>query len=127
MKKKTIRMSDNLENQLKKMSEQQSMSETIIIEKALKTYFDFCFVNENQNMVNEEILKIIDAKNKVLEDRINNKTNQLLSELAINVNVLTQVLADNLELEKDDLQHKRKQAVEFIKINQRILKLSEMV
>lgn len=127
MRKKTIRMSENLENQLKTMSENKNISETTIIEQALKSYFDFCFINENQNLINDEILKIIDSKNNVLENRINNKTNQVLSELAININILTQVLAENIEINADELQNKRKIAVEFIKINQRVLNLEELV
>jgi hypothetical protein len=76
--------------------------------------------------LNDNIIATMQAMVEGMEHRLNNRTNQLLSELAIQEAIIAQILGDSLDVKGDLLAEYRKKAVDFIKVNQRILKLDEV-
>lgn len=62
-----------------------------------------------------------------LDHRINSRSNQLLSELAIQLGIMQQVIANNLEVDGSQIAEYRKNTVDFIKTNQRIFRMDEII
>lgn len=125
--KRSIRVDEDLILDIQKIAEEKNSSDNFIIEQALKFYRDYYFMKEKATFVNEDILNVLSANLNLAEIRINNKTNQVLSELAIGVSTLNQIIANSLDVDPIKLQSYRANAVDFIKTNQRIFKLDEIL
>lgn len=124
--RKTIRIDEKLANDLTNIVDEERKSENQVIEEALKLYRDFHYMSDKATVINEEILKLNKASLDLLEYRINNKTNQVLSELAIQTCIQNLIIANSLDVSPLDLDEYRRQAVEFLRNNNRVLKLSEL-
>lgn len=124
--KRTIRYDDTLARDIARIAEQDNMSENTAIEQALKFYRDYRYMADKATIINEEILRVSRANLDLLEQRVNHKTNQVLSSLAVEVNVLTQVIAGSLEVDPLQLPEYRKRALEFLRLNNRVFRLDEL-
>lgn len=121
-----IRVEKGIYKNIEKIAEEKHISVTQVIEEALKVYQDSYYMKNKATIINEEILKLSQSSMELLEHRINNKTNQVLSELSIQVGIMVQVLASAYQFNPDALDRFRKKSVEFLKINNRVLRLSEI-
>lgn len=124
---KLIRFSEEISNRVARLAKEQNCSQNAVIESAIKYYLDYRYMADKATMINEEVLRAIDARLALLEQRLNNRANQVLSAVAIEQGVLVQVVAGNLELDGILLQDYRKTAVEHLKANNRVLRLGEVV
>lgn len=124
--RKTVRIEEKIINEIFKIATDENKSENQVIENALKLYLDHHYMQHKATVINQDILKLTQSQLSLLENRINNKTNQLLSELAIQVSIQNQLMIDNLDVDLTYLDTYRKNAVDFIKVNQRILKLDDL-
>ncbi len=124
--KRTIRLDDTLAEDIKHLAELRGMSENQIIVEAVKTYRDLEYMDTKATIINEEIYNALRSLVEVMENRINNKTNQVLSATAIELGTLTQVIAHSLEIAPEELDIYRKNSVSFLKTNQRVLRLKEV-
>lgn len=84
-------------------------------------------MDDKATLINEEIISILQASIALLEQNINNKTNRVLSELAIQNAIQNMILASELEVSGIDTDSYRKKAVEFLKTNNRVLRLDELL
>ena len=109
------------------LAAERGCSANQVIEEALKLYRDLDFTQNNATFLNEAVLRVIQAGQERLKEDINRKTNQLLSELAIQVCILNQVIGLNLQIPAGQLDSYRIAAVEHLKTKQRILRLDEVV
>lgn len=126
MPQKHIRLEDALATDIANIAVKKNMSENAVIEQALKFYRDYIFMGEQATIVNQEILKVTEANLKLLEHRINLRTNKVLSEAAIQLGILNQIIAGSLEIDPLLLPTYRKNAVEFLGLNQRVLRLDDL-
>lgn len=125
---KLIRFSDsNLEKDVHKLAEEQNKSENAFIEDAVRYYRDYLYMKDRATIINDEIMRVIKASLELLEQRINHKTNSVLSELAIQGNIMAQIIADSLEIDPTVLPEYRRKAIEFLKANNRVLRLDEII
>ncbi|MGP1361683.1 MAG: hypothetical protein ACTTK5_04555 [Candidatus Fimenecus sp.] len=122
-----FRADEDLINDIKNLAEEQNTSLNNTIIEALKLYRDKKYMQEKASIINSEILEMIDAQRKLLSITINNKTNKLLSELAIQNAIQNQILCAELDVNPVRLDEYRKSAIEFLQIQNRILRLDEMV
>lgn len=127
MAKRTIRIDDQLSGDIGAIAKDKNKSENATIEEALRFYRDYVYMKEKSTIINEEILKVNKAGLDLLEQHINHKTNQVLSELSIQVCILTQVIAGSLDVDPLSLPELRRKAVEFLKTNNRVLRLDELL
>lgn len=125
--KRTIRIDDSLAQDITRIAKENNMSENMTMERALKYYRDYVYMSGKATIINDEILRINKANMDLLEQRINHKTNQVLSSLAIEVAILTQLIAGSLEVDPLQLPEYRKRALEFMRQNNRVLRLDELV
>lgn len=122
----TVRIPDELHADITAFAQEKGASLNYIIEQALKLYRDKQYLDDKATIINEEIINIIQASNGLLLQQINNKTNRVLSELAIQNAIQNMILASELEVNSIDADSYRKQAVEFLKTNNRVLRLDEI-
>ena len=82
---------------------------------------------DKATIINEEIIKIIQGSNALLLQQINNKTNRVISELAIQNAIQNMILESELDVNGIDADKYRKKAVEFLRTNNRVLRLDELI
>lgn len=125
--KKYFRIEDSLLSDFVKISEELGhKSENQTAEEAFKFYRDYHFMQHKSCFINEQIIEILQATFRMTEKNINFKTNQVLSELAIQAAIQNLLLASSLEVNKDDLYNFRLKAVDFLKEHNRVLRLDEL-
>lgn len=127
VRSRTIRVDDKILTAVDALTAERGCSANQVIEEALKLYRDLDFTQNNATFLNEAVLRVIQAGQERLKEDINRKTNQLLSELAIQVCILNQVIGLNLQIPAGQLDSYRIAAVEHLKTKQRILRLDEVV
>ncbi len=126
MQRITVRLPDELYNDAAEIAKYSGSSINSVIEQAVKCYRDKCYMEDKATLINEEILKIIQANNALLLQQINNKTNRVISELAIQSAIQNLILASELDVDAVQIDNYRKQAVEFLKTNNRVFRLDEI-
>lgn len=122
----TLRLPDDLYNDTAALAKDTGSSVNSVIEQAVKCYRDKRYMEDKATIINEEILKIIQADHALLLQQINNKTNRVISELAIQNAIQNLILASELDVDAIRLDNYRKQAVEFLKTNNRVFRLDEI-
>ncbi|HCC35383.1 MAG TPA: hypothetical protein DEQ02_07015 [Ruminococcaceae bacterium] len=93
--RKSIRIEENLYSDILAIAEKQNMSVNQTIEQALKYYRDMRYMENSATFINEEIFKVIKANSNLLLQQINHKSNQLLSELAIQSVIQNLIIAED--------------------------------
>lgn len=125
--KSSIRLDEKLNLEFDNLSEQTGKTKTELINTALRFYLDSYYCKNKATFLNDNVLSAMQAMTDSMEHRLNNKTNQLLSELAIQEGIVAQLLAFSLDVDGDMVADCRKKAVEFLKVNQRILRLEKLM
>ena len=126
MAKKTYRLPDNLAIDIEALAKEENTTVNQLVINALEFYRDYYYMKEKASIINENILGIIDSKNKIAERNINYKTNKVLSELAIQSCIQNQILANSLEVSDRDLNRYRLRALDFLKENNRLFRMNEV-
>lgn len=127
MQRITVRISDELHVAMSEIAKNDGTSLNYIVEQALKYYRDKRYMDDKATIINEEIISIIQANNALLLQQINNKSNRVLSELSIQNAIQNLILTNELDVDKIDADNYRQQAVEFLKTNNRVLRLDELI
>lgn len=109
------------------IADQENCTVTQIVNEALRYYADRHYLENNATMLSSDILEAMKSTVSLLERRLDNRSNQLLSSMAIQLFIINKVLADSLDLSGDALEQYRVQAVEFLKGNNRLLDLREVI
>lgn len=123
----TIRIPDELHTDISAIAKESGASLNFVVEQALKYYRDKRYMEEKATIINQEIINIIQASNALLLQQINNKTNRVLSELAIQNAIQNMILESELDVSDLDADKYRKKAIEFLRTNNRVLRLDELI
>lgn len=124
--KRSVRIDDQLAQDIKAIAAEQSQTETQVIETALKYYRDYYHMQFKATLINEQILGVFQATVRQTERSLNLKTNSVLSELAIQTAIQNFILAENLEVSDAKLSTYRLRALDFLKTTNRVLRLDEV-
>ena len=103
------------------LAEKKGTSVTAIIENAIRCYKDYTYMETAP----DQFVRQVNASLRLLEKRQNAKTNQVLSELAIQECILTFIIASNTNISADTLAMYRQRAVEFLRLNNRVFRMDE--
>ena len=123
--KKSIRVDTRIDTRIQQIAEREHTTYTKVVEDALKLYLDFDSM-ENATVLSQDIQKAFAAQVNIMESRINAKTNRVLSELAIQSAMGNMLIANDLGVPAGTLDKYRQLAVEFLKTNNRVLRLNEI-
>lgn len=126
MAQKLIRYDDTLAADIKAIAAELRQSENQVVESALKLYRDYHYMQNKASFINEQIIHIIQASFRMAENTINQKSNKLLSELAIQSAIQNQIIAGSLDVTKAELHKYRIEAVSALKESQRIFRMDEV-
>lgn len=125
--KKTWDVEASAYSSIETIADQENCTVTQIVNEALRYYADRHYLENNATMLSSDILEAMKSTVSLLERRLDNRSNQLLSSMAIQLFIINKVLADSLDLSGDALEQYRVQAVEFLKGNNRLLDLREVI
>lgn len=125
--KKTLEIDDELVKDIQNIAESENTTFTKVTHDALRFYRDRNYMENKATVISEDITQSFKASIALMEARLNNKSNQLLSCLAIQQFIQTMLLTDNLEdISHEQIEVYRKAAVEFLQANQRVLRFDEV-
>lgn len=125
--KSTTGISDETVETLKAIADKENCTETAVIENAIRYYRDYLYVQNDGAFITESVKRTVLASVNLMESRLNNRTNKVLSELAIQQAILCQVIAHELEVNPRALDNYRRAAVEYLKMNDRVFRLEDIV
>ena len=120
-------MAPDIKNRIEQLAKERACSNSQIVEEALRLYFDKVYMEEKATVINDELLQAVKGVAQLSEAKINAKTNQVLSSLAIEVGVMNQILAQSLQVSPLAVEQYRKNVVEFLRANNRVLRMDEVV
>ena len=100
---------------------------TEIVVEALKVYRDYKYMGDRATIINENILKMVQANINLLLKEINNKSNRVLSEVAIQSAIQNMIISSELDVSATDAEQFRKQAIKFLQSSNRVLRLDEIL
>lgn len=95
---RAYRISDETVETLKAIADKENCTETAVIENAIRYYRDYLYVQNDGAFITESVKRTVLASVNLMESRLNNRTNKVLSELAIQQAILCQVIAHELEV-----------------------------
>ena len=124
---RAYRISDQTVETLKAIADKENCTETAVIENAIRYYRDYLYVQNDGAFITESVKRTVLASVNLMESRLNNRTNKVLSELAIQQAILCQVIAHELEVNPRALDNYRRAAVEYLKMNDRVFRLEDIV
>ena len=124
---RAYRISDETVETLKAIADKENCTETAVIENAIRYYRDYLYVQNDGAFITESVKRTVLASVNLMEKRLNNRTNKVLSELAIQQAILCQVIAHELEVNPRALDNYRRAAVEYLKMNDRVFRLEDIV
>lgn len=121
------RLNEKIVSEIYNIADECHSKRTFMIEKALEQYVESYRLQKKASLLSQELIDIQKSLVDLLEHRINNRSNQLLSSMAIQQFVLCKVIAESLDISPDALELYRRQAAEFLKENNRVFSLKEMI
>lgn len=121
------RLNEKIVSEIYNIADECHSKRTFMIEKALEQYVESYRLQKKASLLSQEVIDVQKSLVDLLEHRINNRSNQLLSSMAIQQFVLCKVIAESLEISPDALELYRRQAAEFLKENNRVFSLKEMI
>lgn len=124
---RAYRISDETVETLKAIADKENCTETAVIENAIRYYRDYLYVQNDGAFITESVKRTVLASVNLMESRLNNRTNKVLSELAIQQAILCQVIAHELEVNPRARDNYRRAAVEYLKMNDRVFRLEDIV
>lgn len=124
---RAYRISDETVETLKAIADKENCTETAVIENAIRYYRDYLYVQNDGAFITESVKRTVLASVNLMESRLNNRTNKVLSELAIQQAILCQVIAHELGVNPRALDNYRRAAVEYLKMNDRVFRLEDIV
>lgn len=127
IEKYTWRLDAALVKDIASIASDDQCTVTKTVEDALKFYRDKRYMDAKATFLTPDILNAMQSVADMLEHRINNRSNQLISSMAIQQFIMVRVLADSLEVSPDALELYRAQAAEFLRANNRVLNLKEVI
>lgn len=123
--KRSFRIEEQLLQDMEGIASERHATTTQVVSDALRLYRDYYYTQSKATVIGEESVKAIQATVNLLEQRLNQKTNSVLSELAIQQYILNCLVANGLEVNPLVLPEYRKQAVEYLRSNNAVFRLTQ--
>lgn len=125
--KLTCRLPEKLVQRLDALAESTGKNRNELITEACGMYCDMQTLNEPGSYLPQWVVQQVDGICGVLQNNLNNRSNQLLSSMAIQLTVIQMILADGLKITNADVSEYTVQAVEALKGNNRVFRMEEFL
>lgn len=111
---------------IKVLAEQNNCTDTQIIVNAVNLFAEYQATN-GAAFLGAEIQKSIEASQRLFENRVLNRLAPLLSEMAIQEGILATVIAQELEVNPDELTFIRREVYQAIESGGNLLNLKKLL
>lgn len=109
------------------IQEKNISSKNLFIENACKFYIDY-LNQQGSPLLNDTVIDLVRSIMNTTENRINNKSNQLLSSIAIELGTLQMIIANSLKnVSEEQVKLYRDLSVQFLKTNNRVFRMKEVL
>lgn len=122
----TLRINPNILKEVEHIANKQQISQSLFIERACQFYIDY-LNQQNSPLLNDTIINLVKSMMNTTEDKINNKSNQLLSSIAIELGTLQMIISNSLNVSEEQVKYYRDLSVAFLKTNNRVFKMKEVL
>lgn len=123
---KLYRLPVPLADRIKELAEKNNCTETQVIVKAVNLFAEYQATN-GAAFLGTEIQKSIEASQRLFENRVVNRLAPLLSEMAIQEGILATVIAQELEVNADELTYIRREVYQAIESGETLLSLKKLL
>ena len=123
---KLYRLPVPLADRIKNLADKNNCTETQIIVKAVTLFAEYQATN-GAAFLGTEIQKSIEASQRLFENRVLNRLAPLLSEMAIQEGILATVIAQELEVNPDELTFIRREVYQAIESGGNLLNLKKLL
>lgn len=125
--KTTVYFSEDFLNRMDAyITEKKLKSRSELIEKAVDFYIDYNCNKSAGDFLASEVEAIMSGNLELVERRLGNRISKLLSEMAIQLGILLQMMKNMSEFTTEDVEMYRKITVDCIKESQRILNYEKL-
>lgn len=125
---KYLRIEDTLLSDIMNITKERGFkNDSQTVEEALKLYRDYHYMQKKATFITDELISVMQASYRMAENSINQKTNRVLTELSIQTAIQNFIIAHSLELDKKDLHNYRLRALDYLRENNRVFKMTELV
>lgn len=125
--KSSYRLPAELVQDLDNIAKQKGISRTDAISEACRMYCDMAAAGRPGSYLPQWAVQQIQGICGNLQTQLNNRSNQLLSSMAIQLTVLQMILADSLEIKEAAVEAYTAQAVEELRRNNRVFRMEEFL
>ncbi len=125
--KASYRLPESLVQAMDTIARQKGISRTDLITDACRMYCDLMAVQQPDSYLPQWAVQQIRGICGDLQTQLNNRSNQLLSSIAIQLTVLQLIVADSLEVSESTVREYTAQAVANLKRNNRVFQLDEFL
>lgn len=101
-------------------------SRSELINKAVDFYIDYNNNKKPGEFLSREIEAIMSGNVELAEKRLGNRFAKLMSETAVQLGIMQQILKSISDINENDIENFRKAAVDEIRNSQKILKYEEL-
>lgn len=123
---KTYKFPQSTVDSIKRLAEENNCTETQVIVKAVNLLVEYQATN-GAAFLGTEIQKSIEASQRLFENRVLNRLAPLLSEMAIQEGILATVIAQELEVNPDELTFIRREVYQAIESGGNLLNLKKLL
>lgn len=123
---KLYRLPVPLADRIKELAEKNNCTETQVIVKAVNLFAEYQATN-GAAFLGTEIQKSIEASQRLFENRVVKRLAPLLSEMAIQEGILATVIAQELEVNADELTYIRREVYQAIESGETLLSLKKLL
>ena len=127
MKEIRVKIADSLHSDISAIAKENNCCVKEIVVEALKVYRDYKYMGDRATIINENILKMVQANINLLLKEINNKSNRVLCAVAIRSAIQNMIISSELDVSATDAEQFRKQAIKFLQSSNRVLRLDEIL
>lgn len=109
------------------IKENNYKSRSEMISRAIEFFIDYNHNKKAGDFLAREVEAIMSGNLELVEKRLGNRFGKLLSDIAIQLGMLEQIMQSASDLSKDEISTYRKIAVDGIRNNQRIFRYEDLV
>ena len=109
------------------LAEEEDSTQTEVVKEAIRMYRDQKACGRPGSLISQSMKNTLEGLCQMMEQNLNQRSNQLLSSIAIQLYVLQRVVSDNLQIDGNAIDDYTQEAVEMLQRNNRVFRMQEFV
>ena len=126
-KQVNLRLPPDVTMAIIQLAEEEDATQTEIVAAAVRMYRDQKACGRPGSLISQSMKNTLEGLCQMMEQNLNQRSNQLLSSIAIQLYVLQRVVSDNLQIDGNAIDDYTQEAVEMLQRNNRVFRMQEFV